>query len=82
MIKEKIFLEKILTKITWQKYLFYDFYDNRNTQCKKAPGAPDCFIAFLTSERVKQENEGKIILPGFSLLMVKEIVALMHLITS
>lgn len=21
----------------WQKYLFWDFYDNKNTQCKKAP---------------------------------------------
>lgn len=39
------------------------------------------FISFLTT-KMKQETEGKIILPGFSLLMVKEVVALMHLITS
>lgn len=39
------------------------------------------FISFLTT-KVKHENEGKIILPGFSLLTVKEIAALMHLIIS
>lgn len=39
------------------------------------------FISFLTT-KVKQENEGEIILPAFSLLMAKEIAALMQLITS
>lgn len=42
---------------------------------------PSAFISVLTTQ-AKQEGEGKMALPGSSLLTAMEIVALIHLIAS
>lgn len=58
-IKDRFSPAKFLTKNTWQKYLLYDFYDNKNTQSQKAPGAPDClhFISHHKSETRERRGD-------------------------
>lgn len=57
------------------------FMTTKIHSAKRLPELPSAFISILTT-KAKQESEGKMALPGSSLLTVKEIVALIHLIAS